>query len=569
MGRQAFRFIFAVSMAFVILSSTIAFAIEYRNKTIVVRGEVEAFRTSQVASVAEGLWNFDDGILKAIADGIVNYPYISRAAIDDGRGISVASGEGSGGAEEIVIPIRKAMPAGGELEVGTLTLEIDTRRLLADVAAQALPLVILQVLLLAVQSLVVLTFFSRRVARYLSRIAAYIIRNDVRPEAPPLDLGKKYRGDELDFLVKAYNRMRNDVARSRQSETRAMEYLVLSEERSRILVEEAPDAIMMLDADAGVFVDCNRRAEELFGRGRIELIGRDPVKLHLRAGEDPLPARESLARAQAAALAGESAVVMLRVARPDGEALDCELRMNLLPSEGRKIIRSSYLDVTERIRAEEAVARSLREKEVLIQEVYHRTKNNMQLISAFLSLEAEASGDERVAAALRDMIGRISSMALVHQKLYMSKDLSRIDLGDYVRDLASTVAGAYLEGRRGVSVSVEAEEGIVAVIDVAVPLGLVLNELMVNSAKYAFAGRESGMIRVRLRRASRSALELIVSDDGVGLPEGFDYRRDGHVGLQTVVSIVELQMRGRLSLGPGPGTAFAALVRDDLFGPRL
>ncbi len=479
------------------------------------------------------------------------------------------SGEGAEGSEEIAIPIFKAMPSGGELRVGSLRLEIDSRKLLADVASQAMPVVLLQVLLLAVQSFVVLFIFSRKIARHLSRIAAYIIKNDVRPGAPPLDLGKKDRGDELDFLVKAYNRMREDVAESRRSETRAMEDLVLSEERSRILVEEAPDAIMMLDADAGVFVDCNRRAEELFGRSRARLIGADPAGLYSDRTDDGLPVGESVARAQAAATAGKPVMVRRRVVRSDGEVLDCEVRLNLLPSDGRKIVRMSYLDVTERVRAEEAVARSLREKEVLIQEVYHRTKNNMQLISAFLGLEAEASGDERVASALRDMIGRISSMALVHQKLYMSKDLSRIDLGDYVRDLASSIAGAYLEGLRGVSVSVEAEAGIVSVIDVAVPCGLVLNELIVNSAKYAFKGRDSGTISVRLRRVSASKLELSVSDDGIGLPPGFDFRRDGHVGLQTVVSIVEMQMRGELRLGPGPGTSFTAEMRDDLFGPRL
>jgi len=556
-------------MTFVTLSSAVVFAIEHRAKRIIVDGEVEAFRASQVASIAEGLWNLDDGILKAIADGIVNYPYFCRAAIDDGRGISVKSGEGAEGSEEIVIPIFKTLPVGGELRVGSLTLEIDSRRLLADVASQALPVVLLQVLLLAVQSFVVLFFFSRKVARHLSRIAAYIIKNDVRLGAPPLGLEKKYKDDELDFLVRAYNRMREDVAESRRSETRAMEDLVLSEERSRILVEEAPDAIMMFDADAGVFVDCNRRAEDLFGRSRAELIGTDPVRLYSDKTDDGLPIRESVARSHAAATAGEAVMVMRRVVRSDGEILDCEVRLNLLPSDGRRIIRLSYMDVTERVRAEEAIARSLREKEVLIQEVYHRTKNNMQLISAFLGLEAESSGEERVAAALRDMIGRISSMALVHQKLYMSKDLSRIDLGDYVSDLASSIACAYLEGRRGISVSVDIEPGIVSVIDVAVPCGLVLNELMVNSAKYAFAGRESGTISVSLRRVAASTLELSVSDDGVGLPELFDFRRDGHVGLQTVVSIVEMQMRGELTLGPGPGTSFTAAIRDDLFGPRL
>jgi two-component system, sensor histidine kinase PdtaS len=568
-GRQAFVFLLTVSLAFVVLSSAILLAVEYSAKKKTVYGEAEAIRASQVEGIAEGLWNFDARILQALADGIVHYPYFNFASIEDGRGLVARGGESKAGSAAMEFPISRRMPGGGESTLGVLRVEIDSGAVLADVIAQALPTVALQVLLLVVESFVVLLFLSRTATRHLSRIAAYIREYDVRPDAPPLVLDKKDRGDELDLLANAYNHMRKDVAASREAEVRAMKDLVLSEERSRILVEEAPDAIMMYDIDAGVFVDCNRRAERVFGRGRDELIGADPIFLYSPESYDGLPIRESIDRSLALATTGEPVMVRRRILRPGGDVIDCEVRLNLLPSSGHRIIRLSYLDVTERVRAEESVARSLREKEVLVQEVYHRTKNNMQLISSFLDLEAEASGDERVASKLREMIGRISSMALVHQKLYESEDLSRIDLGDYIEDLVLSIRSAYVEARRGIGISVEAEPGIISVIDIAIPFGLVLNELVVNSLKHAFAGRASGSIRVSLRRTSPHELELSVSDDGAGFPAGYDFRRDGHVGLQTVVSIVELQLRGSVAFETGRGTTWTAVVRDNMFGARV
>ena len=247
----------------------------------------------------------------------------------------------------------------------------------------------------------------------------------------------------------------------------------------------------------------------------------------------------------------------------------CEVCLTRIPMQGRNVVRVSYLDITERIRAEEAVSLSLREKEVLLQEVYHRTKNNMQLIAAFLNLQAMSCKDERLVSIMNEMVGRITSMALVHQKLYESKDLSRIDLGDYIRDLAREIHEAYLTNRPGIAILVEADPDIVSTLDTAIPCGLVLNELIINAVKYAYPGERTGPIRVSLSREREGSFLFSVSDDGVGFPPGFDFRRDGRIGLQTVVSLVELQLRGTLSFGPGPGMSCTAVIRDDLYKPRV
>jgi PAS domain-containing protein len=264
-GHQAFKSVFIISIVFVCIASILLFVLEYKAKEKLINNEIDVIRTSQAAAIVEGLWNLDTSILQALVSGIINYPYFCRAVIEDATAFSPERGDERGQRREKLPSVPKG-EGGRGLLFGTLRIEVDTHKVFDEVLRQTLTTVALLFLLLVLESFFVLLFFSRTATRHLSKIAAYIIKNDIQPDAPPLVLDKKDRGDEIDFLVKAYNRMRLDIAKSREAENRAMEELKLSEERSRVLVEEAPDAIMMYDADKRVFIDCNRRAEEVFGR---------------------------------------------------------------------------------------------------------------------------------------------------------------------------------------------------------------------------------------------------------------------------------------------------------------
>lgn len=219
--------------------------------------------------------------------------------------------------------------------------------------------------------------------------------------------------------------------------------------------------------------------------------------------------------------------------------------------------------------SEEAVRRSLREKETLLQEVYHRTKNNMQVIASLLEMQALISEDEGTRGVMREMVGRIRSMALVHKKLYESKDLSRIDLGEYVEDLTAGIRSGFLDDRKGIEIRVDADRGIVSLLDAAIPCGLALNELVVNAVKHAFPGGRGGLIRVRLGRRDDGMIEMRVEDDGIGLPPGFDAERDGRLGLRTVVSLIEYQLHGSVEYRTGEGTTWILAFRDGLFEARV
>ncbi len=235
------------------------------------------------------------------------------------------------------------------------------------------------------------------------------------------------------------------------------------------------------------------------------------------------------------------------------------LEISVYPSgDGMSVLAR---DITDRMNAENLVKSSLRQKEVLLQELYHRTKNNMQVICSLLSLEAAEQSDARLKAAFRETENRIQSMALVHQMLYDAGDLSSIDLGKYVADLVPIIAASYDVTSPNVVVSLDLESVPVR-IDTAIPCGLIVNELVSNAFKHAFPAGRRGRLDVRLRASDGDLVELLVADDGIGGPTGFDPRTMGHLGTKTVVAIVERQLGGTVAFDLSRGFACALRFRN-------
>jgi two-component sensor histidine kinase len=195
---------------------------------------------------------------------------------------------------------------------------------------------------------------------------------------------------------------------------------------------------------------------------------------------------------------------------------------------------------------------SLQEKEVLLKEIHHRVKNNLQIISSLLSLQSENINNENPARTFRESQDRIRSMALVHEKLYMSGDVASIDFREYVESLTAYLYRSYFPGP-GTRIFVDVEN-VSLDIDLAIPCGLIINELVSNSLKYAFPDGRSGEIRVGLAREGCN-YTLSVSDDGIGLPSGLDFRNTPTLGLQLVNTLVS-QIEGSIELQSGTGTAF-------------
>lgn len=217
-------------------------------------------------------------------------------------------------------------------------------------------------------------------------------------------------------------------------------------------------------------------------------------------------------------------------------------------------------EITERKRTEENLRSSLREKEVLLKEIHHRVKNNLQVISSLLSLQAGYLKDDAMIRIIQESQNRVKSMALVHEKLYQSLNVAEIDFGDYLRELVAQLSRSYGSDRDRVRVSVVADPVSLGV-DRAIPCGIIVNELVTNALKYAFPGERQGTIEVTLKSLSPGLLRLIVKDDGVGMPPGLDMHHAKSLGLTLVYMLAE-QMQGELTLPASPtGVEFILVFR--------
>jgi two-component sensor histidine kinase len=210
-------------------------------------------------------------------------------------------------------------------------------------------------------------------------------------------------------------------------------------------------------------------------------------------------------------------------------------------------------DVAEVKRAEDRLKSSLREKEVLLKEVHHRVKNNLQVISSLLNLQSARITDPAIRAAFFASQTRVRSMALIHEKLYRSEDLAGIDFGDYLRTVTHDLVGSYSIA----NVTVEMEtETVHLPVDTAIPCGLIVNELISNALKHAFPAGTEGKLYVKARRLSQSEVEMIVEDTGCGMPAGTDIRSISSMGMTLVSSLTD-QIGGTVALTVPQGTRIA------------
>ncbi len=221
-----------------------------------------------------------------------------------------------------------------------------------------------------------------------------------------------------------------------------------------------------------------------------------------------------------------------------------------------------------RKRGQEQIKKDLKEKEILLRELYHRTKNNMQVICSILKLQASRMEDQRVNKLFKKIETTIYSMALVHQKLLKSKDLSHLNLKDYFDSLLVLFEQSYIEPNKDISFHTDMED-INVLIDTAVLLGLIFNELISNAIKHAFPDKKSGMIKVNLHMSPQNYIVLEVSDNGVGLPKSFDIRKDINLGLETAIDLIEYQLDGKIDFKSRNGLHCKIVIKEELYQPRV
>lgn len=347
----------------------------------------------------------------------------------------------------------------------------------------------------------------------------------------------------------------HDTTAQRQVE----EHLRLSEERFRNAFACASIGMALIGLD-GRWLQVNRAVCAITGYSEAELLALTFQDItHPDDRNDALAWAESLLRGTI-----DSYQIEQRYIRKDGQPVWILLSGSLVcDAQGQPHHCIAQIqDISARKQAEAALRAAVAEKEVLLKEIHHRVKNNLQMVASLLRLQAEMIGDPLVRDMFRDSQNRISTMALTHEQLYGSDDLANVDLAHYLHRLIMQVLQSYARGTTAIDLELALDAGLSVPVDVMIPLGLILTELVSNSIKYAFHGRSVGQIVVVLRHTD-GVIDLIIGDNGVGLPADLDPATASTLGLQLVYNLAQ-QLAASLTIDRRQGTWFhMRLTRGD------
>jgi PAS domain S-box-containing protein len=346
------------------------------------------------------------------------------------------------------------------------------------------------------------------------------------------------------------------IARDISEHKKAEDALRKSEMLYRALFEHAGDAVFIMNLE-GVHITANRKAAEMLGYSVEELVGKSFKEIVA-----PSEFQKAKSKLQDL-LEGQSFPLYERIFRKkDGTEFPVEINVALVRDpEGKPLyIQSIVRDISERKKAEEKIKASLREKEILLREIHHRVKNNMQIISSLHKLQSTNIKDKQAVEILQSTQNRIKSMALIHEKLYQSQDFSRVDLGEYVKSLTSQLFSSYGVNSHRIKLSTDIKD-IFLDLNTAIPCGLIINELVSNSLKHAFPNDRAGEIQVAMRPLNGKEIELVVGDNGVGLPQELDFRKTKSLGLHLVTILTEDQLQGTIQLNKNRGTVFEIRIK--------
>ena len=359
-----------------------------------------------------------------------------------------------------------------------------------------------------------------------------------------------------------------DITERRKAE----EKLQLSEQKNRIITSAAKDAIIMVDGNNRVLF-WNPAAEKIFGYKENEMMGRELHEILSPESyrEHYTKGMETFRDTGTGGAVGQTMEITAK--RKDGAEFPIALSLSAFQMDGRWHAVGIVRDITQSKLAEKSILASLEEKEVLLQEIHHRVKNNLQVISSLLDLQLEYVKDRAPQEVFNEIKNRIKSMALVHEKLYLSKDLSKVNFHDYIATLIDNLYRSYSVDPAKIRLRLEVEEVSLG-IDTAIPCGLIVNELITNALKYAFPEEREGEVLVMLRRTGEDVrgedeYELTVKDDGVGIPQEVDLKDTKTLGISLVTTLVEHQFRGSIDLIREGGTKFCIRFKELKYKKRI
>jgi len=366
--------------------------------------------------------------------------------------------------------------------------------------------------------------------------------------------GFRYTEEEMNILTFISEQVAMAITR-RLAEDALQE----SEEMFRSVVENSQSGIVIIDAEFRP-IYANDEMLRLTGYSRDEFVGSD-FRRYLDEESLELVADRYQRRQKGEEVPSR---YEFTIVRKDGEKRRVEISSTIIKdSKQRAATLTQVRDVTEQRQAEKQIKASLHEKEVLLREIHHRVKNNLQIISSLLNLQSQHVEDSKALEMFTESRLRVRSMAMVHEKLYRSENLSRVDFKEYVRSLSYHLFQMYGVTPDKVTLDMDIEN-VLLDINTAIPCGLLVSELISNALKHAFPEGRTGAVTINMKPIENGGIELRVSDNGVGLEGDLDIKNTESFGLQLVDMLTE-QLQGTLSIDRNGGTTFAIRFQEQSF----
>lgn len=383
------------------------------------------------------------------------------------------------------------------------------------------------------------------------------------PHARPMGAGRDLYGrrkDGIEFPIEiGLNPMQTDDGPKVLSAIVDISARKRLEERLRQVVESAPSAMIMINR-AGIIEMVNAQAERVFGYLREELLNQ-PVEMlvPLRYSAQHPAMRSSFFHDPLARPMGKGRDLYAR--RKDGSEFPVEIGLNPIETdEGTKVL-SAIVDISDRKQKEQKIQAALEEKNILLGEIHHRVKNNLQIVHSLLDLQSTRIDDPAVLDMLRDSQNRIRSMALIHQTLYLSNDFAKVNISNVLEALVPALMESYNVDHSRIQYSFNAADVLLS-INLAIPCGLIINELISNALKHAFPAPISGTIAIELSRQPQGKILLSVSDSGVGIISELDLHKTDTLGLQLVRLLAD-QIGATLTIERANPTRFTFLFAQE------
>lgn len=380
-----------------------------------------------------------------------------------------------------------------------------------------------------------------------------------KPERYPVKIYKdeRIRGWRENFVYKLESGEVVTIYTDETVKMQALQSLKESELKFRTLFEQAPSCIAHMDG-LGRFVDVNGQVTNTFGYSKSDFLClnyRDLFLVHdKRKNENQI---DSLLTGE-----GNEYVAETQLRHKSGKSFYAHISIKALQTSAAnsKSFICIFEDISERKKSEQKIIESLKEKEILLREIHHRVKNNMQVICSLLSLQADFSHDVKTRDIFEEINQQIRAMSLAHEMLYQSSGIANFRAREYIMRLMDQIFGKTTNNLQKINLTQNIDDVCID-IDIAIPLGFIITELISNCVKHAFVGRDKGKVLISFRLIKNRNIELVISDDGVGISEGVDIKKPKSLGLELVGIFVQ-KLNGSVSYENNkPGTKVTVIVK--------